>query len=116
MNNNTKLLVSNLEQHYTISSKIVYIAVQTLQVLVWGGGSIDDFRGGEAGETLYTVVNPSSGSNSGLQSVNVGHDMFCPGVVQLANGNYLVVGGSQGGDGAGLSTETFRIVSGHLRF
>lgn len=66
---------------------------------------MDDFRGGASGETNYAIFNPASNSVvGGLQTVNIGHDMFCPGISMLPNGDVLVVGGSAGGDGAGSSS------------
>ena len=77
-----------------------------LQVLVWSGGAVDHFVGGDAGQTWYAVFNPNSNSVGALQTVNLNHDMFCPGIAQQADGDLMIVGGSAGGDGAG-STSTW---------
>lgn len=73
-------------------------------MLVWSGGQVDHFSGGEAGNTFFAVFNPSTDSVSAVMSINLNHDMFCPGIALLANGDVFVVAGSAGGDGAGASS------------
>lgn len=63
-----------------------------MQVLTWSAATADGFRGGVSGETKYAVFNPNSNSVSGLKTVNTQHDMFCPGVSLLPNGDILVAG------------------------
>lgn len=65
---------------------------------------MDHFVGGDAGQTWYAVFNPNSNSVGQLQTVNLSHDMFCPGIAMQADGDIMVVGGSAGGDGAGSSS------------
>ena len=75
-----------------------------MQVLVWSGGQVDDFRGAEQGNTFFAVFDPSTDSVGPLMSINLDHDMFCPGISMLADGDVFVVAGSAGGDGAGASS------------
>lgn len=73
-------------------------------ILVWSGTQVDDFLEGNAGETFYTIFSPWDNAASSLETINVGHDMFCPGITHLSNGAIMVVGGSFGGDGANASS------------
>lgn len=76
-----------------------------MQVLVWSAAQVDDFRAGDPGNTFFTLFDPKTDAVGELQSVNIGHDMFCPGVVMLRNGAYMIVGGSSGNDGARESSK-----------
>ena len=71
---------------------------------MWSGAQVDHFNGGEDGNTFYAVFDPSSDSVGAVQQVNNNHDMFCPGIAMLTNGDVFVVAGSAGGDGAGASS------------
>lgn len=84
-----------------------------LQVLVWSGGSVDDFviADGIVGSTFFALLDtktdqlkPGPGGSDPLRLQALEHDMFCPGISMLANGDFFVVGGSVGGDGSGSST------------
>ena len=67
---------------------------------MWSGGAVDHFVGGAAGQTFYAVFDPATDSVGPVQTVIMNHDMFCPGIVQLPNGDVIIVAGSAGGDGA----------------
>jgi hypothetical protein len=75
------------------------------QVLVWSGNFPDDFVSPIIkGVTWYSIFDTAGDIAGPAQSVNVSHDMFCPGIAQLPNGNIFVVAGSGGGDGASSSS------------
>jgi hypothetical protein len=74
-----------------------------LQVLTWSGNSALDFVGGPSGLTLYAVFDSNGDTAGPLQSVNLNHDMFCPGISILPNGNVVVVAGHSGA-GAGSTS------------
>lgn len=76
------------------------------KVLVWSGGAVDHFVGGDPGQTWYAVFDPTTDSVGPLQTINLFHDMFCPGISLLANGDVIVIAGTAGGDG-GRSTSTW---------
>ncbi|ADO74264.1 galactose oxidase-like domain-containing protein [Stigmatella aurantiaca] len=62
-------------------------------VVFWAAYDNDDFR--IPGTNTVTVFfNPQTGTLSGVQNSNTGHDMFCPGTTNLPDGRILVNGGS----------------------
>ena len=73
---------------------------------MWSGAQVDHFSGGEGGNTFFAVFDPSSDSVGSVQSVNNNHDMFCPGIAMLPNGDVFVAAGSAGGDPSASSTWT----------
>lgn len=77
-----------------------------MQVLVWAGDSVDHFAPsqGTPGTTFYAVFDSNTNTVGALQSVALGHDMFCPGISILPNSEVIVVGGSAGGDGHAASS------------
>ena len=73
---------------------------------MWSGAQVDHFNGGEDGNTFYAVFDPSSDSVGAVQQVNNNHDMFCPGIAMLTNGDVFVVAGSAGGNDDGASSSS----------
>jgi galactose oxidase len=65
---------------------------------------VDHFIGDPTFTTFYSTLNLANDAVGPVQMVNVGHDMFCPGIAMLPSGNIFIVGGSAGGDGAMAST------------
>ncbi len=62
-------------------------------VLIWS--AFDRFSfGGEQGYTETAIFNPATNASSAQRVSNTGHDMFCPGIANLADGRILVNGGS----------------------
>jgi galactose oxidase len=74
-----------------------------VQVLTWSGNSALDFVGGPSGLTLYAIFDSTTDTVGPLQSVNIKHDMFCPGIATLPNGNVIIVAGHSA-DGAGATS------------
>ena len=63
------------------------------KVLMWS--AFDRFSfGGDNGRTYTAIYDPVRGTSSELLVSNTGHDMFCPGTANLADGRLLVAGGS----------------------
>lgn len=71
---------------------------------MWSGNAVDDFQTGDAGVTHFAVFDSTTDSVGPGQSQFLDHDMFCPGVSMLANGDVVISAGSAGGDGAGSTT------------
>ncbi|MEM7092154.1 MAG: galactose oxidase-like domain-containing protein [Actinomycetota bacterium] len=63
------------------------------RVLMWSAHGRFSF-GGSRGYTETAIFDPSSGASTNRRISNTGHDMFCPGIASLANGQILVNGGS----------------------
>jgi galactose oxidase len=65
-------------------------------VLVWSADSALDFTpGANPPRRTYTAIfNPSTGRSQQVIVTNTGHDMFCPGIVNLPDGRIFVTGGS----------------------
>ena len=63
------------------------------QILLWSAYSKSTF-GGERGFTQTALFNPITGIVTEKQVVETNHDMFCPGISQLADGRWLISGGS----------------------
>ncbi|SAK93213.1 oxidase [Caballeronia hypogeia] len=65
-------------------------------VLVWSADSAVSFTTGEVtpGQTYTAIFNPSTGRSRQVIVSNTGHDMFCPGINNLADGTIFVTGGS----------------------
>lgn len=72
-----------------------------LQVLAWSAESPDDFYrldryivgGGGSGKTYHAVWDPATSKATGQLVSNTGHDMFCPGITMMPNGDIIVTGG-----------------------
>ena len=73
-------------------------------MLAWSGSTVNHFNGGNDGETFYAIFDPQSDSVGALQSVNNNHDMFCPGIAALPNGDLVVVGWAKTEDGGEASS------------
>jgi galactose oxidase len=65
-------------------------------VLVWSADSALNFTSGEVtpGPTYTAIFNPSTNKSTQVIVTNTGHDMFCPGIVNLPDGRIFVTGGS----------------------
>ncbi len=63
------------------------------KVLLWSAYERFTF-GGDRGRTQTVLFDPATGQSSLRQVSNTGHDMFCPGIANLADGRILVNGGS----------------------
>jgi galactose oxidase len=63
------------------------------QVLMWSAYQRLSF-GGDNGRTYTLTYDPSTGVASEVLVSNTGHDMFCPGIANLADGRIHVTGGS----------------------
>ena len=69
-----------------------------LQVLAWSAYAPDDFwrpnryvvGGGGSGKTEHTVFDPATSRATSLLVANTEHDMFCPGISMMHNGDILV--------------------------
>ncbi|MBB5442824.1 MULTISPECIES: galactose oxidase-like domain-containing protein [unclassified Paraburkholderia] len=88
-----------------ISLSLVPVAAANLpngKVLVWSADSPLDFTGGEVnlnrhqnnGGTYTAIFDPVAGTSTQVFVTKIGHDMFCPGIVNLPDGEILVTGGS----------------------
>ncbi|SAL67382.1 oxidase [Caballeronia udeis] len=88
-----------------ISLPLVPVAAANLpngKVLVWSADSPLDFTGGEVnlskhqnnGGTYTAIFDPTTGTSTQAFVTNIGHDMFCPGIANLPNGDIFVTGGS----------------------
>jgi galactose oxidase len=62
-------------------------------VLMWSAYDRLNF-GGDNGRTYTLTYNPNTGASSEVLVSNTGHDMFCPGISNLADGRIIVTGGS----------------------
>ena len=68
---------------------------------MWSAETPDDFSrvdryvvgGGGSGKTQHAVWNPISDHVSSVVVSSTGHDMFCPGVTMMPNGDIIVTGG-----------------------
>jgi galactose oxidase len=72
-----------------------------VQILTWSAYTERDFdrrdryvrRGGGSGLTKSSIYDPKTGKISALTISNTKHDMFCPGIAFLPNGDVVVTGG-----------------------
>ena len=79
-----------------IDTPLVPVAASALpngKVLMWSAYSTTNF-GGSRGYTQTSVFDPATSASTARQVSNTGHDMFCPGIANLADGRILVNGGS----------------------
>jgi hypothetical protein len=79
-----------------VSAELVLV-----QVLAWAAYMPDDFDrvgrfvpgGGGSGTTQHAVFDSSTDTVTGLEVANTQHDMFCPGISMLFNGDLIITGG-----------------------
>ncbi|MGH1493275.1 MAG: galactose oxidase-like domain-containing protein [Acidimicrobiales bacterium] len=91
-----------------IDTPLVPVAASALpngKVLMWSAYAKDRF-GGNRGYTQTALFDPNTNSSSVRQVSNTGHDMFCPGIANLADGRILVNGGSNAGETSIYNPET----------
>ena len=78
----------------TITFPLVPVAVAVLpgnRLLTWSANAPDSFGG--RGQTQTAILDLTTGAVSARTVTETGHDMFCPGVVVLADGRIMVTGG-----------------------
>lgn len=66
-----------------------------LQVLTWSAYGEDRFGVGDLGQTVTATLDAGSGTVTQAVVTNTMHDMFCPGISMLGNGDIVVTGASQ---------------------
>ncbi|MGF6964397.1 hypothetical protein OKW43_001402 [Paraburkholderia sp. WC7.3g] len=102
-----------------IALPLVPVAAANLpngKVLVWSADSPLDFTGGEVtlsrhennGGTYTAIFDPVAQTSTQVLVTNIGHDMFCPGIANLPDGDILVTGGS-----SSAKVSAFNPASGH---
>lgn len=80
--------------------RMILSSFKTRQVMTWSAYIPDDFdradryvmSGGGTGKTQHAVWDPATGKVSASVVSQTNHDMFCPGIAQLANGDIHVTG------------------------
>lgn len=80
-----------------IQTPLVPVAGSALsngKALLWSGYSNTDFGGGSTPYTQTVIFDPATLTSTARQVANTGHEMFCPGIANLADGRILVNGGS----------------------
>ena len=69
---------------------------------MWSAETADDFAksveryvvgGGGSGKTEHAIWDPISNAATGMIVSNTEHDMFCPGITMMPNGDIIVTGG-----------------------
>lgn len=80
------------------------------KVLLWSAESRFSFSSG--GQTYTTVFDPTTGTATETLVTNTGHNMFCPGTSNLADGRLLVNGGIDSAKTSLYSASTNKWVSG----
>jgi galactose oxidase len=63
------------------------------ELLVWSADGDVSFGASGANYTQTAILNLTTGAVSALEVSNTNHNMFCPGVAILANGDIMVTGG-----------------------
>ncbi|CAE6695668.1 RICIN domain-containing protein [Paraburkholderia haematera] len=83
-------------------------------VLVWSADSQLNFTPGEVtpGKTYTAIFDPATGTSKQTLVTNTGHDMFCPGIVNLPDGRVYVTGGSSSDKTSLYSSSTHAWTSG----
>lgn len=80
-----------------ISTPLVPVAGSVLpngKVLLWSAYRPDTFVGSGTSSTVTAIFDPATSRSSSRTVSNTGHDMFCPGIANLADGRILVNGGT----------------------
>ena len=62
-------------------------------ILAWSARDRYNF-GGNAGRTYTSIYNTSNNTFSTSLTSNTNHDMFCPGIANIGNGEVVITGGS----------------------
>ncbi|WP_144108536.1 RICIN domain-containing protein [Paraburkholderia sp. BCC1886] len=85
-------------------------------VVVWSADQQLDFTSGEVtpGKTYTSIFNPATGTSKQVIVTNTGHDMFCPGIVNLPDGRIFVTGGSSSDETSFYTPSTAKWSSGPL--
>jgi galactose oxidase len=66
-----------------------------MQVLTWSAYVSDNFSGNTVlAQTATATLDPESLTSSFATITTTKHDMFCPGISLLGDGNYVVTGGT----------------------
>ncbi len=64
------------------------------EVLTWASSKADAVGQLGRGFTEFAIFDPATGTSTARRVAETGHDMFCPGIVFLADGSLVVQGGS----------------------
>lgn len=78
------------------NSSVVPVGAANLpdgRILGWSAYARTAFAGG-SGQTYTTTFDPNTNSFSEGLVTNTGHDMFCPGTANLADGRIMITGGN----------------------
>ena len=63
-----------------------------VQVLTWSAYAEDRFEVGAEAQTATATYDVGTGRVSDMVVTNTNHDMFCPGISMLGNGDIVVTG------------------------
>ena len=66
-----------------------------MQVLTWSAYGEDRFGVGDVAQTITATLDAGSGEVSRAVVTSTNHDMFCPGISMLGNGDIVVTGALQ---------------------
>jgi galactose oxidase len=75
-------------------------------VLTWSAYLDTNFRIATSARTQTAIYNPNNGVVGHFTITNTQHDMFCPGIAMLGNGNIVVTGGDTAEKTSIFSTAT----------
>ena len=64
----------------------------SVQILTWSAYAEDSFGVGISAQTATATYDIASGRVSDMLVTNTNHDMFCPGISMLGNGDIVVTG------------------------
>lgn len=97
--------------------------------MTWSAFVPDDFfrgdryvvSGGGTGETQHAIFDPETEEVTAMTVSHTNHDMFCPGITQMPNGDIVVTGGQNAdktsiyhlADGTWAEAETMNIARGY---
>jgi len=76
---------------------LIPVAVANLpdgKLMMWSAKNKNNFGGGGNNRTYTAIFNPKTNKSTTALISNTGHDMFCPGIANLADGRIMVAGGS----------------------
>lgn len=102
-----------------ITMPIVPVAAANLPdgtVVTWSADTQLNFSPGEVtpGNTYTAIFNPATQTSKQVLVTNTGHDMFCPGIVNLPDGRIYVMGGSSSDKTSFYTPSTGKWTSGNL--